>query len=51
MWLGVRIGGVSWLPTPFRWGFGQKKSQVKLSPAMQRSKDTSKKIVKKKSQN
>jgi len=22
MWLGVRIGGVSFLPTPFRWGFG-----------------------------
>ena len=27
MWIGVRIGGVSWLPTPFRWGFGQKKSK------------------------
>jgi len=26
MWLGVRIWGVSWLPTPFRWGFGRKKS-------------------------
>lgn len=25
MYLGVRIGGVSWLPTPFRWGFGRKK--------------------------
>ena len=25
MYLGVRIGGVSWLPTPFRWGFGKKK--------------------------
>jgi len=25
MYYGVRIGGVSWLPTPFRWGFGQKK--------------------------
>jgi len=24
MYLGVRIGGVSWLPTPFRWGFGNK---------------------------
>ena len=23
MWLGVRIGGVGFLPTPFRWGFGQ----------------------------
>ena len=25
MLIGVRIGGVSWLPTPFRWGFGQRK--------------------------
>jgi hypothetical protein len=25
MWLGVRIGGVPWIPTPFRWGFGRKK--------------------------
>ncbi len=24
MWLGVRVGGVSFLPTPFRWGFGRK---------------------------
>lgn len=23
-WFGVRIGGVSWLPTPFRWGYGWK---------------------------
>ena len=23
MWLGVRIGGVGFLPTPFRWGFGE----------------------------
>ena len=22
MYYGVRIGGVYWLPTPFRWGFG-----------------------------
>lgn len=22
IWFGVRIGGVGWLPTPFRWGFG-----------------------------
>ncbi len=29
MYLGVRIGGVSWLPTPFRWGFGQKKTAAK----------------------
>lgn len=25
MFAGVRIGGVSWLPTPFRWGFGKTK--------------------------
>lgn len=25
MWLGVRVGGLSFLPTPFRWGFGKKK--------------------------
>jgi|APDOM4702015248_1054824.scaffolds.fasta_scaffold41365_4 hypothetical protein len=24
MYLGVRIGGGAWLPTPFRWGFGNK---------------------------
>ena len=24
MYYGVRIGAVSWLPTPFRWGFGNK---------------------------
>jgi len=23
IFLGVRIGGVAWLPTPFRWGFGK----------------------------
>ena len=22
MWLGVRVGGTRWLPTPWRWGFG-----------------------------
>ena len=26
MYLGVRIGGVAWLPTPFRWGFGNTKN-------------------------
>jgi hypothetical protein len=26
MWLGVRAGGASWLPTSFRWGFGRAKS-------------------------
>lgn len=23
MWVGVRIGGAAFLPTPFRWGFGK----------------------------
>lgn len=23
MWVGVRVGGVGFLPTPFRWGFGK----------------------------
>ncbi len=26
MWIGVRVGGVPFLPTPFRWGFGRKKT-------------------------
>lgn len=25
MWLGVRVLGVSFLPTPYRWGFGKPK--------------------------
>lgn len=25
IWIGVRIGGVPFLPTPFRWGFGRTK--------------------------
>ena len=29
MYLGVRVGGVSWLPTPFRWGFGLKSNRMK----------------------
>lgn len=29
MWLGVRVGGLHFLPTPFRWGFGRKKIKVK----------------------
>src|SRR5688572_529738 len=24
MWIGVRVGAVHFLPTPFRWGFGNK---------------------------
>lgn len=31
MWLGVRVGGVSWLPTSFRWNFGRVKSAAKKS--------------------
>ncbi len=27
MWLGVRVFGVSFLPTPFRWGFGRIKAK------------------------
>ena len=27
MYYGVRMGGVWWLPTPFRWGFGWKYPQ------------------------
>jgi hypothetical protein len=27
MWAGVRVGGVSFLPTPFRWGFGRQKDK------------------------
>jgi len=23
MFLGVRVGGVGWLPTPYRWGYGR----------------------------
>lgn len=29
MWAGVRVGGVSFLPTPFRWGFGRPKKTVR----------------------
>lgn len=31
MWVGVRVGGVGFLPTPFRWGFG--KDWAKNNPA------------------
>ncbi len=30
MLVGVRIGGVSFLPTPFRWGFGKAKRPAKI---------------------
>ena len=39
MWIGVRVGGVSFLPTPFRWGFGQKK------PACVRERDCRKRTI------
>lgn len=29
MWLGVRAGGLHFLPTPFRWGFGRRKVKIK----------------------
>jgi len=29
MYLGVRVFGVSFLPTSFRWGFGQKKASIR----------------------
>ncbi len=29
MWLGVRFGAVSFLPTPFRWGFGNKYLRIR----------------------
>ena len=31
MWMGVRVGAVSFLPTPFRWGFGNKYPRRKPS--------------------
>lgn len=43
MWLGVRIGGVAFLPTPFRWGFGNKYPRMKPkktnTPAINRPTD------------
>ena len=37
MWLGVRVGGVSWLPTKFRWGFGKKKAKKCASLSEEKS--------------
>jgi hypothetical protein len=34
MWLGVRVLGGSFLPTPFRWGFGKVKRPKIKSPAV-----------------
>ena len=39
MYVGVRIGGVSWLPTPFRWGFGKKKKPKNNMPSNENPKD------------
>lgn len=43
MWLGVRIGGVHFLPTPFRWGFGRKKIKAanSLSPSVNKTQNQS----------
>ncbi len=43
MLIGVRIGGVSWLPTPFRWGFGIKKKPKKKNRSQ--AKNTNKRGV------
>ena len=38
MWLGVRVGGVPWLKTRFRWGFGKnKKTPVETVKPEQKS--------------
>jgi len=31
MWTGTRVAGVGFLPTPFHWGFGQKKKNPAAS--------------------
>lgn len=37
MWLGVRAGGVHFLPTPFRWGFGRtKKPKSKIEKSVKK---------------
>lgn len=33
MWVGVRVLGTSFLPTPYRWGFGKKKKKKKSDPS------------------
>lgn len=35
IWLGVRIGGLPFLPTPFRWGFGKRSKVEKTNEAVQ----------------
>jgi hypothetical protein len=41
MFVGVRIGGVSWLPTPFRWGFGNKKKPKTKNDSKAKNKNKS----------
>ena len=38
MWAGVRVGGVSFLPTPFRWGFGRSKKPTRCKQKSDQSK-------------
>lgn len=43
-WLGVRVGGVSWLNARFSWGFGKRKQPVKRkNPPAKDAKRTNKK--------
>ena len=43
MWVGVRIGGVSFLPTPFRWGFGRNKEKKRKREEQQKKEEERKK--------
>ncbi len=45
MYLGVRIGGVPFLPTPFRWGFG--KSKIKKAKKKAEAEKTKKDRIEK----
>ncbi len=45
IFIGVRIGGVSFLPTPFRWGFGKKKmKRLEKEAQTEKTKDPPKDI-------
>jgi hypothetical protein len=41
MWIGVRIGGVPFLPTPFRWGFGKDRQKKKEKEKRKKARDNS----------
>ena len=43
MFIGARIGGAAWLPTPFRWGFGNKKKPKTKSNSQVKNKNKIKK--------